>query len=151
MKFNPRTTPPPGLFDSDGPTRETHIMSLAVSVQWKATFLLIDKAGGASLPDLKRLDARERFAVRWNLAALVFWPFYYVYLGMWKKGGLAVFIALVALLIGAVLLKGFGFGILIKPACLLPGLYFAFHANVDLYRRLVLGEQDGEWLKTLLK
>ncbi|UUZ49754.1 hypothetical protein LP420_06100 [Massilia sp. B-10] len=46
-QFNPRAAPPPGLFDSDGPTRETHIMSLPVSVAWKAKFLLIDKVGMA--------------------------------------------------------------------------------------------------------
>ncbi|HEU4777801.1 MAG TPA: hypothetical protein VFS95_13335 [Telluria sp.] len=150
-KFNPRAAPPPGLFDSDGPTRETHIMSLPVSVRWKAIFLLIDKAGGAALPSVADLDPKDQLKVKWNLLAVVLWPLYYFYLGMWKKGLLAVILALLAVWIGAVLLKGLGFGILIKPLFILPGIYFGRYANVDYYRRMVLGEEDGEWLNALLK
>lgn len=150
-KFNPRVAPPPGLFDSDGPTRENHIMSLPVSDRWRALFLLIDKAGGATLPSLADLDPKDQLKVKWNPLAVVLWPFYYFYLGMWKKGLLAVILALLAVWIAAILLKGFGLGILTKPLFILPGIYFGRYANVDYYRRMVLGEEDGEWIKALLK
>lgn len=150
-KFNPRAAPPPGLFDSDGPTREAHIMSLPVPVRWKAIFLLIDKAGGAALPALDGLDPKDQLKVKWNPLAIVLWPVYYFYLGMWQKGLLAVLLGLLGVWIAAILLKGFGLGLLIKPLFILPGIYLGRYANVDYYRRKVLGETDGEWLKALLK
>jgi len=145
-KFNIRAAPPPGLFDSDGPTRETHIMSLPVSLAWKTRFLLIDKAGGASLPSVLDLDRKDQLKVKWNVIAFLTWPAYYVYLGMWKKGVFAALLAIVAVLLVSVLLKGFGLGIVTPALWLVPGVYFAARANVDYYRIKVLGERDGEAL-----
>jgi hypothetical protein len=150
-KFNPHAAPPPGLFDSDGPTRETHIMSLPVSVGWKAKFLLIDKAGGANLPSVQDLDPKDQLRVKWNPLAFILWPFYYFYLRMWMKGTVAVILAILAVLIVSVLLKGFGLGILSKGLWLVPGIYFAYRANTDYYRKMVLAEPEGEWLQALLK
>ncbi|HEY0062421.1 MAG TPA: DUF2628 domain-containing protein [Telluria sp.] len=150
-KFNLRAAPPPGLFDSDGPSREAHIMGLPVSAAWKAKFLLIERAGGAYLPSVQDLPSSDQRKVKWNILAFVFWPFYYAYLKMWQKGGLMVALSLLLILIGSVLLKGFGLGILSNGLYLLPGIYFAYQANTDYYRKMVLREPEGEWLKELLK
>lgn len=141
-KFNPRAVPPPGLHDSEGPSREAFIASLPVSVAWKAKFYLIEKAGGPSLPSIQDLAPSDIRKVRWNLLAFVFWPFYYFYLGIWKKGAVMVSIATVSVLVVTFLLDGFGLDRFIKVAWMLPGVFFCMRANVDYYRKMVLLEED---------
>ncbi|WP_178372544.1 DUF2628 domain-containing protein [Massilia sp. CF038] len=126
-------------------------MALPVSTAWKARFMLIDRAGGASLPSLHDLDTWQQRMVRWNGWALVFWPGYYLYLKMVQKGALMVGLSLLLMLIAAVLLKGFGLGILSNALYIVPGIYFARQANTDYYRKMVLREPDGDWLRELLK
>ncbi|MDD4887086.1 MAG: DUF2628 domain-containing protein [Thiomonas sp.] len=49
-------------------------------------FALIEKAGGAELPDKAALTWVERIQIRLNVWALIFGAGYYIAKGMWKKG-----------------------------------------------------------------
>lgn len=141
-KFNPRAVPPPGLYDAEGPTRESFIASLSVSVDWKAKFYLIDKAGGPTLPSVKDLAPSDRRKIRFNVLAFLLWPVYYFILGMTKKGGVMVAIALACILLAAFLMDGFGLDRFIFITCILPGIFFGLRANVDYYRKMVLREEE---------
>jgi len=141
-QFDPRAVPAPGLYDADGPTRESFIASLPVSVAWKAKFYLIDKAGGPSLPSVNDLAPSDGRKIRFNVLAFLFWPVYYFILGMPKKGGVMVGIALACFLIVAVLMDGFGLDRFIFIAAFLPGVFFGLRANVDYYRKMVLKEEE---------
>jgi hypothetical protein len=70
---------------------------------------------------------------------------------MWMKGAIGVIVAVISVLLVSVLLKGFGLGILSKGLWLVPGIYFAYRANTDYYKKMVLAEPEGEWLQALLK
>ena len=53
---------------------------------WTKRFALIEKAGGAGLPNKAALTRKEYIQVRLNFLALVFGAGYYIFKGMWKKG-----------------------------------------------------------------
>jgi len=141
-QFDPRSVPPPGLYDADGPTRESFIASLPVSVAWKAKFYLIDKAGGPSLPSVKDLAPSDGRKIRFNVLAFLIWPVYYFILGMRKKGAVMVSIAFAWVLLAAVLMDGFGLDRFIFIAAYLPGVFFGMRANADYYRKMVLREEE---------
>jgi hypothetical protein len=143
-KFDPYAAPPPGLHDSEGPSVVAHIAGLLVSDTWKFKFLLMERAGGPSLPRLKDLTSSERFIISFNFLAFLFWPFFHMSKGMWKKGGAMVGVSLVSLLVLSVLLNGFGLGRIAYLCVLAVGVVFARRANGDYYRKMVLGEPD-DW------
>jgi hypothetical protein len=144
-KFNPYAAPPPGLHDSEGPSRAAHIAALPVSDAWRAKFLLIEKAGGARMPRLKSLTSSERFTITFNFLAFLFWPFYYFVKRMWKKGVVMVSIGLFSLLILSIFLSGLGLGRYATVLACAIGVYFGMRANVDYYKQMVLKEVD-DWL-----
>lgn len=56
------------------------------SAVWTRRFALIDKAGGADLPNKAVLTLGQRVQIRLNFWALMFGAAYYIVKGMWKKG-----------------------------------------------------------------
>lgn len=124
--------------------RRVILGDLQVTPSWRNKFLLINKAGGPRLPDYKSLSFGERFSLGFNVLAFLFGPFYYLAKGMWRKAlflfgvGLAVII-LIGLVLDSVgmsqLANSIGYGV--------PAL-FAVRANVDYYKKMVLGD-DGWW------
>lgn len=120
------------------------IEKLTVTERWKTRFRLLEKAGGPSLHNLKALSLSERFMISMNLWGVLFGPLYYVAKGMWKKAvvftgvGLLVIaaIAWALSLAGAVYLAdSLGYGL---------AAVFGARANIDYYKKMVLG-QDGWW------
>ena len=125
-------------------TEANRIESLPVSNSWKQKFRLLEKAGGPKQPNLKALSFGERFKIAFNVLAFLFGPFYYLAKGMWKKG-LALFGACVA----AIVVIGFALDLvgLTKIADALgygAAAIFAARANIDYYKKMVLGE-NGWW------
>jgi hypothetical protein len=56
-----------------------------VSERWLEVFALIERAGGAKLPELKSLDRSDRFKIKMNWLAFVFGPVYFLAMGMWRQ------------------------------------------------------------------
>jgi len=124
---------------------EADIDSLPVSDKWKKRFNWIRKAGGPSMPNLKTMPRAERKGFnQFNVLAFLFGPFYYLAKGMWRKG-ISLFVVCVAVVIAlefVLVMIGFeqfgralGYGV---------AAVFAMRANIDYYKKMVLGE-NGWW------
>ncbi|MGF6611857.1 hypothetical protein OKW45_006779 [Paraburkholderia sp. WSM4175] len=116
------------------------------SDKWRRRFAAIEKAGGERVrwwrwPEAKQLTGKERRLITANLWAFVFGPFYYLYLGMWRK---AITLSLAALVIGVIL--GMGGDALNVPIdnflWIVSAVMFKQCANVDYYRKTVLGRKE---------
>jgi hypothetical protein len=120
------------------------IDTLPVSDNWKARFRLFDKAGGPKLPNFKQLPFGERMKISFNILGFLFGPIYYAVKGMWKKG-LAMFGALiVGIVVLSFVLELVGMGQLNRALGYAAAALFAVRANVDYYKKMVLGD-DGWW------
>lgn len=116
--------------------------------KWRQRFAAIEKAGGERArwwrwPEVNRLTANEKRLITSNLWSFVFGPFYYLYLGMWRK---AITLSLLALVIDVIL--GVAGDALDVPVdrflWIVSAIIFRQRANVDYYRKTVLKRQ--EWL-----
>lgn len=128
---------------SDKPAN-VQIGSLAVSDSWKQKFRLIRKAGGPRLQNLKALASSERFRIGFNVLAFFFGPIYYAAKGMWRKA-----LSLFGICLAAILVIGFALDLagLSRVADALgyaTAAIFAVRANVDYYKKTVLGD-NGWW------
>lgn len=114
------------------PPREESNLAGAWPAFWMRRFALIEKAGGAELPNKAALTWGERIQVRLNVWALMFGAGYYIVKGMWKKGvALGVFEMLV---IGAIVTMAPSWH---WATWLVQGgfvLLFGTSANLDFYR-----------------
>ncbi|WP_066568204.1 DUF2628 domain-containing protein [Snodgrassella sp. CFCC 13594] len=137
---NPYQAPPSVALPEIGNTASV-IDGLPVSERWKKKFRLIEKAGGEKLPRFKELTFKQRFALNFNIWALLFGPVYMLIKGMWKLAVSTLLITLVvAFVVGLIelaLQKNFGNGLFI-------GLSAAFSmlANRNYYKKMVLGRLD---------
>jgi hypothetical protein len=124
-----------------------------ISDKWKRIFMLIEKAGGDSgtkYTTLNQLSFSETFRMFFNAWALLFGPIYYVTKGMWKKGVTltALFFALnfaIGFILGYIDMDEteVGESIMKSVAYGMPAL-FCFMANMDYYKKMVLGK-NGWW------
>jgi hypothetical protein len=114
--------------------------------KWKRRFAAIGKAGGERTrwwqwPEAKQLTGKEKRLITSNLWAFVFGPFYYLYLGLWRK---AITLSLVALLIDFIL--GMAGDALDFPVdhffWIVSAVMFKQCANVDYYRKVVLKRRE---------
>lgn len=140
---NPYATPQAAVIEADSP--EQLITSLPVSAMWQARFRAIARAGGPKMPHYKELPAADRRAAfGFNILAFLFGPIYYACKGMWKKG-LALFLlcAVVVISLG-LLLDQFGYEKLANALGYGVGAVFAVRANIDYYKKRVLGD-NGWW------
>lgn len=141
---NPFAPPQSEVDDVPAPDHAADIASLDVSDGWKAKFHLIEQAGGVKLPRLKTLSTGERLKASFNILGFFFGPFYYLSKGMWKKG-LSLFLVCVAVIIAlTVALELAGLGRFVKSLGYGAGAVFAIRANIDYYKKKVLG-QNGWW------
>lgn len=115
--------------------------SAEVSASWQRRFALVEKAGGPKLPHANKLAFGERMRLMFNIWGFLFGPFYYLAKGMWKKAITLFVVALVLYVVLAVVLSALhlpeGFLSFIAP------VIFATRANVDYYKKTVLG--DASW------
>ncbi|CAJ7338506.1 integron [Burkholderia pseudomallei] len=116
--------------------------------KWRQRFAVIEKAGGERVrwwrwPEGKQLTGKEKRLITSNLWAFVFGPFYYLYLGMWRK---AITLSLLALVIDAILgVAGDALGVSVdRFLWVVSAIIFRQCANVDYYRKTVLKRR--EWL-----
>lgn len=122
------------------------IDSLNISERWKARFRLMFKAGAPGFANLKNLppDERRRASFGFNVLAFLFGPLYYVAKGMWRKG-LALFVAcFAATLVVELVLAVLGFQRFGKFLTYGIAAVFAVRANIDYYKKMVLGD-NGWW------
>lgn len=117
-----------------------------LSEKWRRRFAAIEKAGGERTrwwrwPEAKRLTGKEKRLITSNLWAFVFGPFYYLYLGLWRK---AITLSLVALMIDVIL--GMAGDALDFPVdhflWIVSAVMFRQCANVDYYRKTVLKRRE---------
>jgi hypothetical protein len=125
-----------GAAFSNIPVQET-------SEAWKKTFALLEKAGGPKLPKANELAFRERSKVSFNSLGFVFGPFYYLAKGMWRKAISLFALCIVAIVILAIILDAVGMSDEI-PIYLISSVVFATRANIDYYKKIVLGDH-GWW------
>lgn len=128
------------------PTADRHALMvdligrLDVSETWKRRFYIIERAGGADLPNGRHLSFGDRRVVNFNFFAFFFGPFYYLAKGLWRQAILytllAVGISLLLELVGmghATHFLGYGFAAV-----------YAMRANTSYYRKALL--DDAPWL-----
>lgn len=122
----------------------SHIGNLPVSDAWKARFHLLEKAGGVKLQKLKDLSTGERMKIMFNILAFLFGPLYYVAKGMWKKGLVLLGICVLILLVLDIVFQLLGLVELGNAVGYGVGAVFAVRANIDYYKKTVLGD-NGWW------
>jgi hypothetical protein len=121
------------------------IENLPVSETWKKRFRWLKKAGGPSMKNLKDMPKSERIrGSPFNILAFLFGPFYYIVKGMWKKGVALFVVCVVAVVLLEILLSKFGFTKIGKSLGYGVSAVFAVRANIDYYKKMVLGE-NGWW------
>jgi hypothetical protein len=138
----------PGTFGATGiPASAVPADGLAgLSEKWRRRFAAIEKAGGERTrwwrwPEAKQLTGKEKRLITSNLWAFVFGPFYYLYLGLWRK---AVTLSIVALVVDVIL--GMAGDALDFPIdhflWIVSAVMFRQCANVDYYRKTVLNRRE---------
>ena len=115
-----------------------------LSALWRIRFDLVEKAGGPTLPPIKKLRLGECFRLVWNFWALLFGPFYYLAKGMWRKALVAAFIGLPLMVLINVIAPGGELELLKFSINTVINVWFAVHANVNYYKKVVLGD-NGWW------
>lgn len=140
---NPFTPPQSRVADlADGCA---DIDRLPVSEAWKKRFRAMQKAGGPSMPNLKSMPKEERKGVSmFNGFAFLFGPIYYAVKGMWRKGIVLFLICVVVVLILELALAKMGFGKLGSAVTFGTAAVYATRANIDYYKKMVLGD-NGWW------
>ncbi|MDP2852063.1 MAG: DUF2628 domain-containing protein, partial [Gallionella sp.] len=113
-----------------------------VSEAWKNKFALLEKAGGPKLPKVRELAFRERSKVVFNIWGFLFGPFYYLAKGMWKKAIVLFALCVTAIVVLAIILKAMGISDAITN--FISPAVFAARANIDYYKKIILGE-NGWW------
>jgi len=117
------------------------IESLAVSETWKEKFRTIASAkplnfGLALKFENQDVWMKSKIWTKLNPFAMLFGVFYYVFLGMWKKGLMLFIIGIGVVTIAEIL---FGSKIVDFLAIGFNAVY-ATYANLDFYRKKVLDE-----------
>lgn len=114
--------------------------------KWRQRFAAIEKAGGERArwwrwPEAKQLTGKEKRLITSNLWAFVFGPFYYLYLGLWRK---AITLSLVVLVLDVILgMVGDALNIPIDNFLwIVSAVMFKQCANVDYYRKTVLKQRE---------
>lgn len=117
-----------------------------LSEKWTRRFAAIEKAGGERTrwwrwPEAKQLTGKEKRLITSNLWAFVFGPFYYLYLGLWRK---AITLSFVALLIDFILdMAGDALNVPVDHFLwIVSAVMFRQCANVDYYRKAVLKRRE---------
>ncbi|AMV41750.1 DUF2628 domain-containing protein [Paraburkholderia caribensis] len=114
--------------------------------KWRQRFAAIDKAGGERVrwwrwPNAKELTAKEKRLITANLWGFVFGPFYYLYLGLWRK---AITLSLLALAIDLILgIVGDALNLSVdRFLWIVSAVIFKQCANVDYYRKTILKRRE---------
>ena len=113
-----------------------NISELQIPETWKRKFMLIEEAGGVNTLDLGALTFGKRFSLFWNIWALLFGPFYYLYLGLWRQSVSYFIVYLIFIL----LLLSLSFTEIANAAGTGLAIAYMMRANTLYYRKVVLGQ-----------
>jgi len=141
---NPFAPPQAPVSDVPSPLATTAIDELPVSDTWKTKFMLMEKAGGVKMPQHKALSTGERMKISFNVLAFLFGPFYYLAKGMWKKAITLFVVSVAIVVILEIALEMTGLGRFGKALTYGVAAVYAVRANIDYYKKMVLG-QNGWW------
>jgi hypothetical protein len=119
-------------------------VSEELSALWRIRFDLVEKAGGPKVPLLNRLRFGQRFRLGFNLWALLFGPLYYVAKGMWRKALATLCLSLAVFIFIRVLAPDGALDSLGKAMQTTIGAWYILTANVNYYKKVVLGD-NGWW------
>lgn len=114
-----------------------------LSDSWKNKFASIEKAGGPKLPLYRDLTSNER-SVIFNGWGFFFGPFYYLVKGMWKKAIVLFLLSLIVGILIEMILGAMGINIPEVMQFLPSAVIFACRANIDFYKKMILGD-NGWW------
>ena len=125
-----------------------------LSKKWQQIFALIDKAGGAELPQKRSLTRVERNRIHANIWASLFTWLYYFVNGMWKKGIVLLIITFVGVGMAQALFEAiFGSSVRVqsKVSMLAQATVFIVmflvvgrFANTDYFKKVTTG-WNGWW------
>jgi hypothetical protein len=142
---NPYAAPKAVVLDVPGEGASAdQIRALKVSESWKQKFVLIARAGGPNLSAARSMTAGERMKIGFNVFAFLFGPFYYLAKGMWRKAIVLAAIVVGALMALEIVLNVAGIGQVAKVLGYGGAAVFGARANLDYYKKVVLG--DNGWL-----
>jgi hypothetical protein len=113
-----------------------------VSRRWLEVFALIERAGGAKLPELKSMSRSDRFKIKMNWAAFFFGPVYFLAMGLWRQ--VVSYLTLMVLYyntVGILMVDVVGVTELPFPF-LSYSLVWGMLANRNYYKLQVLGEKN---------
>ncbi len=129
-----------------GPQHVDNSSELAsVSESWKKKFALIEKAGGPKLPKARDLSSAERNSLIFNWLGALFNGFYYLVKGMWKKAITLTALSVVISLVFDLVFSAAGFPkVATVFSVALPVAIFGTRANIDFYKKVMLGD-NGWW------
>ena len=114
---------------------------VGLSDKWKLRFSLLEKAGGTKMPKIKDLGFWDRMKLLSNGWGFLFGPLYYFKLGMWKKALAYTALGAIGLMLMELICRSFNInggtagGV---TNFLIPAI-FASRANVDYYKKIMLG------------
>jgi uncharacterized protein DUF2628 len=103
---------------------------------------------GRGVADIDSLSVSDSWKLSsFNLAALFFGPFYYLFKGMWKKGLTLSFLSMVWVLAVDAILALVGLGSFTYTARFAAAAAYGALANGDYYAKMVLGQNGWWWPK----
>lgn len=120
-----------------------------LSPKFERIFALIDEAGGTKLPNVNKLNSKDKQSVIFNIWGGLFGLFYYLYYRMWKKGLVLTLISIVVSIAVQLILAIFisestmdSIGSFVSLG--ISVAIFGTRANIDLYKKYRQGD-DG-WI-----
>jgi hypothetical protein len=137
----PRCGAPQAIAAARGKTSSA-AAAQTISPAWQKKFALLEKAGGPKLSKLSQLKFGERIGVAFNIWGFLLAPVYYLVKGMWKKAIVLTALGIALVLILEVILEAFK--IRSSAASFATCAIFATRANIDYYKKMVLGD-NGWW------
>jgi hypothetical protein len=144
----PQVVSQPAFQPDPTPARAAPTDDLSGSSEiWRRRFAAIEKAGGEGvrwgrrLPNARQLTWEDRGLMYANIWGFVFGPFYYLFLGMWRK---AITLTLVVLVIDLILVMAvYALNFPIDDYFwIVPSLLFSQGANLAYYRKTVLKRRE---------
>lgn len=115
-----------------------------LSDSWKNKFILIEKAGGVKLPNIKKLTFGERSKIITNIFGFLFGPIYYIIKGMWKKAITLTLISAIIVFCISIIAVMFGKPSIANMANFIGAAIFGSRANIDYFKKIRMND-DG-WI-----
>ena len=142
---NPFATPKARV-DDTADASLVDIDHLPVSDKWKEKFRVYRKAGAPEFSRFGELtpEERKRATFGFNILAFLFGPFYYLAKGMWRRGVTLLVVAVIVVAMIDIVFGLMGWARLGSALGYGIAAIYAVRANLDYYKKMVLGD-NGWW------